>query len=259
MALLVFGVSETRVATPGSLLEGLGPILSGSLEPVPGLPPGLPDWREHRGAAYLAGLVAITPLAWRWLPPTARLTTLASGALFVSVLGMGLVQFVRSPVGGMWLVVALPTIGGLFGLVRHPWRAGGLAVGVGVLLAAGIPQVLERKHGYTPETVLLQLSTTWHDYDRMRRDGDLFLYPGSAWTGMHLYLTGNHVRDLQLQDPCETEACFVADGVPIRFFGERAPGEAGVLIAIETTPPEDALAGCTRTHEARFFSVWLCE
>ena len=193
MGIIVFGVTETRVATPGSLWDSLGPIVSGGFPAMWGsreqltvfdwMPAGS-AWIEHPGAGGGVPLAAL--VAWRRLAVTARICAVALVALLVAILAMSMVQFVRSPVGYMWWCFSLPLLASLVALPRTEVVRMLLASTLVGLLIGGLPSELRRRFDEAPEHTLKSISTRWRDFDAWRDGGDIWVHPGSSYSNLRL-------------------------------------------------------------------------
>jgi hypothetical protein len=269
MGIIVFGVTETRVATPGSLWDSLGPIVSGgfpamwgSREQVKAVFDWMPAgsaWIEHPGALVASVSLLAALVAWRRLSVTARICAVALVALLVAILAMSMVQFVRSPVGYMWWCFSLPLLASLVALPRTEVVRMLLASTLVGLLSGGLPSELRRRFDEAPEHTLKSISTRWRDFDTWRDGGDIWVHPGSSYSGLHIYLTGKHVRKANRPGPpCDDGGCFLFDDVAFRTLGGRQAGQAGVIVAVEDPPDDEKVADCELMTEEKDLWVYAC-
>lgn len=264
MGLLVLSETGTRVASRAGPLDNLPPILSAGFQGAPGLQEmatalGPGPWSDWPLALPFAAAVAAGGLAWRRLTPTARVCLLSAGALAAAATGVGLVQFVRSPVGLMWLTFAAPCLGAGVAVARSAAGRVACATLLGLLWLPGLPHTLAAWDGASPEAAFQDAVTHWRQWDGPRGDGAIFLAQGYAFTGLHLAMTGLHVSARHRPNPpCDTGACYVHEGVTVRDLRDRR-GAPGLVISFEAPPPPEQLAGCAPLEVGRFRHVWRCE
>jgi len=266
MALLVFGVTEARVATSSGVLEGLADIVSGGFpgKPSPGwwsaVVSGLPGdlWRDHLSSVVLTAPLLLVPLVWRRLPPTARVAAVGLLALLGSVLAVGLFQFVRSPVGVMWFSLLAPVLARLLALPRWSLLRIGFVVAAGGLLGRGRGGELDRARWSPPEIGLQRIVDQWPRHAGLSPGDRIWVSPGWAWTGSHLLLVGTSARHAEASPRCEGDRCYEHQGVLVELGSTRVPGTPGVFLAVEHEPAPQTVEDCALVERRRDLSVWTC-
>ncbi len=265
MGWLVLTVTETRVGTPDSVWQSLSPILALGLPGYPPLTGALHGGARGIGvelpdamAAVVALLALLSIAAWPRQNPTARLLILGMVALLLAIFGMSTVQFVRSPVAVMLLGFLAPLLATLVALI--PTAPGRLLTAA--LLALLLGADLHRRHpdlrSRDPEASLVRFASTWHDWDEARGDLPILLWPTYAFSGLHLYLTQEHIRQRNWQDPrCPDEGCYVHEDTVFLPLKNPDDPPRGLVVAFQQPEP-GMLEDCTRLHEEWVFHVWRC-
>ena len=194
------------MATPGSVLDSLSPILAVGLSGAAPVSRLLWDGMRAVGldvdpvGPVLLALAALAATGWRSWNTTARVCGVGVVVFLLTVLGMSTVQFVRSPMAVVFGILVTPLLAVLVGrgsVARAAISGGALAL----VLLAGVPETLTEMRARDPEASLVRFAATWHDWDEIRGDGAISVWPPYAYGGLHLYLTHRHDQDAPARRP----------------------------------------------------------
>jgi hypothetical protein len=210
-------------------------------------------------ALALAALLLPYAMAERRLTTPERLVLAGAGSVLFSVLTLGQLHLVRSPIVMMTLTSMPAALAAApFALAKGPGRDA-MRVATAAVLATGLiafwTRAPEVDRSRWPDTFL----RTWHQHDAVRAGRDVILYPKA--TEMLLYLTASHHAWDQVdgQSRCAdgTDHCFDWDGarfVVMPKWTGAVPN--GLLVAFSPTPKGFG-EGCTVVQEDAP-RVWDC-
>lgn len=210
-------------------------------------------------ALALGALLLPFALADRRLTTPERLLLAGAGSVLFSVLTLGQLHLVRSPIVMMTLTSMPAALAAApFALAAGPTRTA-MRAATAAVLATGLiafwtrtPEV-DRSHW--PERFL----QTWHQHDAVRAGRPVLLYPQA--TEMLLYLTASHHAWDQVdgRSRCDdgTDHCFDWDGARFNVMPKwtGAPPN-GLLVAFSPTPKGFG-EGCT-VVQADAPPIWDC-
>lgn len=205
-------------------------------------------------ALAVAGLVLLSLRGEA--PPLRRL--LAAGVLgfLVAVLMSSRVQLVRSPVVLALLVIVAPLVAGA---LRGRWQVPGTLLAV-ALVGASFPRSAWRSATTSVYDALPTFLAAVHQYDDVRGDAPVTLWPPWTWVGAGFYLTGEHVLafDTQPHRACGRH-CFRAEDIAWQVIPDGAPMVAPPgLVATFRETPEGFAADCVELERGQGVTVWRC-
>lgn len=210
-------------------------------------------------ALAVAALLLPFALAARPLSTPERLVLAGAGSVLVSVLTLGQLHLVRSPIVMMTLT-SLPAAlaAAPFALPSGPGRLTARVAGV-VVLGTGLIAFWTRAPEVNRSLWPDRFASTWHDHDAVRAGRDVVLYPQA--TEMMLYLTLSHHAWDQVDGtsrcPDGTDHCFTWEGARFVVLPKwTGTPPDGLLVAFGPTPKGFG-EGCTLQSDAGPI-VWDC-
>ncbi len=264
-ALLVGG--DTRVAHSRSFIETVARAFAfevsldrGHLGLVNQLLPGwLPSSvPEFVGAWPTVGVLVLA--LWGSRKGAGMIWLVTAVGTFAVLLAASQVQYVRSAVAAVTIVVAAPAVAGAFARVR-PQALRGLLTVIGVVaVGASFPRGAVQVTKNSVYRDLPQFLERVHDYDDQRAGRPITVWPTWSLGGVQFYLTGTHIRarEHEVPPPCPL-FCFEEQGIVWMTLPEHGTHVAppGLVVAFRR-PPEGFASQCELLDQRDQTWVWNC-
>lgn len=200
--------------------------------------PEASDLPKHLGGWATGALVVVSLFGHR--PALHRVLLGGTIGTYAAIAAASQVQYVRSPVSALLVVLVAPLVASAAAPLTWRLLRGPATAAAAALVGFSFPSTADRSAGVSVYAALPDFLHRVHDFDAVRGDAPITVWPTWTFIGTHFFLTGTHIRarEGEVPPPCPLP-CYEEQGIVWMTIPERGPHVAPYgLVAAFREPPD---------------------